>query len=911
MTGPARPLLGRDAELARLAAVVLGARNGASGALVVRGEPGIGKTSLLRAATEHAVGCRVVQVAGYEAEQAIAHAALDRLLRPFRDLADTIPAHHAAALRRATGSEDGPPPDRFLVGLAVLELLAAAGRAQPVVCTVDDAHLLDPESLTILAFVARRLYAEPVALILAARDDPAVDAATAGVPSVRLTGLDPESAGTLLRTSAAAGADPLLLTRVAAATGGNPLALIDLADELTVQELTDSGLGEEPVPVGRHLAAHYARLVGRTPPATRSWLLVAAADSTGTLDLVEAACRTLGVPPGASTAAEDAGLVDLGGSTRFRHPLVRAAAYTAATGRDRRAAHAALSTAARDAGLDELEAWHAAKAVLGTDPDVAGRLERVADLAGARGGVVSRARVLGRAAELTPPGPVRARRQVAAAEAAVAAGAAQLAATLLDEVDEGDLGPVERARVLVVRVTLGVFTGDPAVLVRASADLLEAARLCHGRDPEREQRALLQAFDYALSAEHRRTGVTLAELGARLRAGAAVREGPGAVVLAALGAHVLDPYPVAVPAMRRGLAAIRALDGPAALPFLIAEVALSTALGDVAARAEGLARSARAARDTGALQVLDTALWVASLAELTGGTPRRAGQLVDEVRELRRAIGYDAEHVANVAQLAWAGAPRDHVDAVSRAAAAAGFGGVESSATGALAVRDLAEGRYADAYAALRPEMDDPFLQVTPTRVPDLVEAAARSGHHEDAARGTELLAARADANGSAWVRGLVHRCRALAGPAAQAEQQFRESVRVLEEAGVPVEAARSRLLLGEWLRRARRRGEAAVELRRALDALTATGATVFAERARSELRATGAGADDAPASAALADLTSRERTVARMAARGDTNAEIGSALFVSVHTVDYHLRKVFSKLGVTSRRQLREHVGP
>jgi DNA-binding CsgD family transcriptional regulator len=904
-------LLGRDAELARLAGVVLGARNGSSGALVVRGEPGIGKTSLLRATAEQADGCRVVQIAGFESEQAIAHAALDRLLRPFRDLTSAIPGHHARALARATGAKDGPPPDRFLVGLAVLELLSAAGRDRPVVCTVDDAHLLDPETLTVLAFVARRLFAEPVALLLAARDDPAVDAATAGVPTLRLTGLDPESAGTLLQASVGPGADPLLLTRVAAATGGNPLALIDLADELTVRELTDAGLGEEPVPVGRHLVAHYARVIGRTPPATRSWLLVAAADSTGAIDLVEAACRALGIPAGAAVPGEDAGLVDLGGSTRFRHPLVRAAAYTTATGAERRAAHAALSVAARDAGLDELEAWHAAKAVLGTDARVAGRLERVADLAGARGGSVSRARVLGRAAELTPPGPARARRSSAAAEAAIAAGAAQLAAALLDEVDERDLGPVERARGLVVRVNLGVFTADPAVIVRAPADLLTAARLLHGRDPEREQRALLQAFDFALAVERRAVGCTLAELGERLRDGAGVHDGPAAVVLEALGAHVLDPYADAVPAMRRGLACIRALDGPAGLPFLTAGVALATALGDPAARAEVLTAAARAARDTGALQVLDTALWVASIAELTGGTPRRAAQLVEEVRELRRAIGYDAEHVANVAELAWAGAPRDHVATVSRAAAAAGFGGVESSATGALAIRDLAEGRYADAYAALVPEMRDPFLQVTPTRVPDLVEAAARSGHPDDAAAGTAELEARAEASGSPWVRGLALRCRALVVAGTGSEQLLRDSVRALDAAGAEVDAARSRLLLGEALRRARRRGEAAHELRLALRALNATGATVFAERARAELRASGADADRAPEDAALAHLTPRERTVARMAARGDTNVEIGAALFVSVHTVDYHLRKVFAKLGVTSRRQLREHLGP
>ncbi|WP_454048848.1 AAA family ATPase [Cellulomonas sp. Marseille-Q8402] len=909
MTSPARPLLGRAAELAQVAAVVLGARNGTSGALVVRGEPGIGKTTLLHASTEQAVGCRVVHVAGYEAEQAIAHAALDRLLRPFRDLLDRIPPHHATALRRVSGTEDGPAPDRFLVGLAVLELLAAAGHERPVVCAVDDAHLLDPESLTILAFVARRVYAEPVALLIAARDDDAVDAATAGIPALRLGGLDPESAAALLRASAPVEVDPLIVTRVSAATGGNPLALIDLGADLTVQELTDSGLGEEPVPVGRHLEAHYARLVGATAPATRAWLLVAAADSTGNITLIEAACRALGVATDAAAGAEESGLVVLAPTTRFRHPLVRAASYASATGQQRRAAHAALSGAARAAGLDELEAWHAAKAVLGTDASVAARLERVADLAGARGGVVSRARVLGRAAELTPAGPDRARRLVAAAEAAVAAGAAQLGAALLDQVDEGDLGPVERGRVLTVRVTLGVFTGDPSVLVRATADLLEAAALFHGVDPELEQHALLRAFDWALPAERLRTAVTLAELGERLRAGAAIGEGHASVVLAALAAHVLDPYAEAVPAMRRGLAAIQGLDGAAALPYLIAEVALASALWDVDARRSGLERSAALARDTGSLQLLDTALWMASLAELTGGTPRRAAQFVDEVRELRRAIGYDAEHVTNVAYLAWAGAPRAQVEVIAQGAAAQGFGGVQSSAVAALAVQDLAAGRYADAFDALVQEMADPFLQVTPTRVPDLVEAAVRSGHRDEAVLRTGELAARAEASGSAWARGVALRCRALVAPGPEAEQLFRASVAELDAAGVPVDAARSRLLLGEWLRRARHRTEAQVELRAALTGLVETGASVFADRARAELRATGLDADEPATPTSPGLLTPRERTVARMAARGDTNAEIGATLFISVNTVDYHLRKVFAKLGVTSRRQLRDHV--
>jgi DNA-binding CsgD family transcriptional regulator len=916
-------LLGRHDELALLRAVVDDARAGSGRAVVVRGEPGIGKTALLAEATRSLDGVRVVRADGYEAESSLAYAALHRLAAPWRAAVDGLPTTHRRALRTVLGLDAGPAPDLFAVGLGVLELLAALGRDGPLVVVVDDLHRLDDESAAVLAFVARRLGAEPVAVLLACRDDERYDPVAAGIDLLHLPGLDDESAARLLTSRVPETIDPLVVARVVRATGGNPLALVDLAHDLTARELHDSGLAEEPVPVGRHLEAHYLAQVRGAAPDVRTWLLVAAADTTGNLDLVRRACAGLGVDAGAAEAAEDLGLVELGTTARFRHPLVRAAAYGAAPGGERRRVHAALSVAAHGAGAAELAAWHASRATVGVDRDVADRLEAVADAAGARGGFVSRARVLGRAAELTPPGPDRDRRRVAAAEAAVAAGAAQIGASLVDGLSTtvtapgrrtppdgtAPADPVLRARVIAVRVALGVFTGDPSVVTRAAADMLDAARLLHDVDPEREQDALVRAFEHAVMADRALRGVTLPVLGERLEAGAGVRPGPTSDVLRSLGALVLRDPEGAVPALRQGAAALDTLDGPRALGLATAGVAITTALWDLRGRDAWLARVTRAARDAGSLQMLDTSLWIASLAELTGGTPRRAAHHLEQVRELRRAIGYDGEHVVNAAYLAWVDAPRERVLEAAAAARGAGFGGVEASALGALAVHDLAEGRYRDAHAILAPLVDDPFLQLTPLQAPDFVEAAVRSGRTPEARRHVEQLEAAAHATGSPWARGTALRCRALLSDGDDAPAWFAESAHALDEAGAAVDAARARLLHGELLRRRRRRAEAYDLLRSAETAFEAAGATAFGRRARAEITATGAGREDTRAPRP-SSLTPREETVARLAAEGGTNAEIGASLFISVNTVDYHLRKVFRKLGVSSRRQLRERLG-
>ena len=906
-------LVGRDAEERQLRGVVAAVLDGTGGALLVTGEPGIGKTALLGAALGAADEAQVLRVDGYEAEATIPFAAVGRLIAPLRAHVQRLPTRHRQALDTAAGQVDGPPPDRYLVGLGVLGLLAAAAEDAPVIGALDDLHWFDAESVSVLAFVARRLRVEAVALLFTARDDARIDVAMAGIPCLRLGGLETAPAVTLLEASLGDAVDPLAATRIATATGGNPLALIDLATELTGPELAAAGIADSPLPIGRRLEAHYARQAREAGPEVEQWLLVAAADSTGDLALVARAAEALDVSMGAGEEAEAAGLVDLGRVVTFRHPLVRAAAYNAAGGAPRRRAHAALAGAATDLGLTELGAWHAGRAVIGTDDGVADRLEAAADLAARRGGLVSRASVLARAAELTSDAGTRAERLIAAAEAALAAGGAELAKGLLAGVDDVDLHPASRGRLISVRVGAALFTADGPGILRASADMLAAADCFRGADPVLEQQALVKAFDYCLTSERLREGVTLAELGRRLDDGARRGTGPAAAILGGLAAHLLLPYAEAVPRMAAAVETLLALPPADLAHYGPAGVALTTALWDQDARRACLTRAADAARDIGSLPALDTVLWIMSLAELSGGSPVRAAQYVEQVRELRRAIGHDGEHVVNVAQLAWSGADRSQVTAFADAALAMGFAGVHASAAGALAVRDLADGRYEDARVRLQPLVDDPFLQATPPQYPDYVEAAARSGHRAEAEGVAEILGSLAAASGSAWAGGVAERSRALLADDDAAPVHYAAAVDKLTGRGVDVDLARAHLLYGEWLRRARRRREAREHLHAAMALFESTGATIFTPRTAAELEVSdhrrARPSPTRPVRPPLA-LTPQEATVARLAAGGSTNAEIGATMFISVNTVDYHLRKVFQKLGVSSRRQLRNRVG-
>ena len=900
-------LLGRQDELRQIRLVLGNARNGRGGSLAIAGDPGIGKTSLLSAATAELSGMQVVSVDGYESESTMPFAAIQRLVIPLRAHLAELPDRFEQVLRIAGGTAAGPPPDRFLVGLSVLGLLGAVGQSTPVVAVVDDAHFLDPESLDALAFVGRRLEAESAALLFAGRDVPEYTSKMAGVESLRLDGLSPDAAIRLLIRSLSEEIDPAVAMQIVTATGGNPLALVDLADDLTVTQLTESSFGDEPIPVGRHLESFYLRQVRLLGDDARLWLLVAAADSTGNLDLIASAARELAIAADAGDGAEAVGLVELGRTLRFRHPLVRSAAYNAAPGKDRRKVHRALAAIAQNTGLTELEAWHAAKATLGTDEGVAQRLEDVADLAAERGGFASRARVLVQAASLTPPGARKYGRLVAAAEAALGSGTAQVAKNLIDEIDEDVLDPVFRGRLLALGADYSMFTAATTV-VRASADLLAAAALFSGEDDRLEQLALIKAWECALPSERLTTGLTWSELGERLRAGADVREGPAATILRGLSALILLPYAEAAPVMREALDAYDAMTPEEIVTYGHSSVALATALWDSEARHRCLARVAVAARDAGSLQQLDNALWVLSMTEAMGGTPRRAIRYIEQVRELRRAIGYDAEHVINVAVLAWSSATRDQVLGLTEMILAMGFGGVHASAMSALATVDLAEGRCDDAYAKLKPLVDEPFFHFTPLMWPDFVEAAVRSNHLADAHGFADRLDERAQASGSGWAAGVAARSRALVVEDAKAEPYFRAAIPLLDGTRAVLELGRAHLAYGEWLRRQKRRKDARVELLAAADVFAGTGAEPFIQRTNRELEAAG----EAPRTGSggrMPTLTPQERTVAELAAGGMTNVEIGASMFLSANTVDYHLRKVFQKLSISSRRQLADRL--
>lgn len=898
--------LGREAEQRRVVTLLAEARNGHGGALVLRGDPGIGKTTLLEATVGTPPGGLRLRLGGYEAESQIPFAAIQRLLIPLRGYLSALSDQHRRALLVAVGDEVGPPPDRYLVGLGVLGLLAAASADGPVVCAVDDAHLLDPESLDALAFVARRLEAEAVAVVLAARDTEQIDVQLAGVPSLRLEGLPLESAVTLLLRSLREELDPAIAMQVAAATGGNPLALVDLAAELSVRRLTESSFGEEPFPVGRTLETFYLRQVRLLAEPLQTWLLLAAAESTGDLALLGAAAEALGLDEALWEDGVAAGLVEVDGSVRFRHPLVRAAAYTAASGRDRRRVHQVLSSTADALGHAERAAWHAAQATLGTDEAVARRLEAVADLAGQRGGFASRANVLARAAALSE-GPERHRRLVAAAEAALAAGKGTLAKALLDDVDEDALDVVGRARLVSLGAQLALFTADPAV-VRGTAEMLRAAALMTGLDPHLEQDTLVRAWEVLLPVQEAAEGVTPHELAERMRAGAAIAPGPASAILDGLAALVLEPYAEAVPHLRRAFAAVEALDDEACRRYGSTGVAMTTALWDNEGRARCLTRAAEAARTAGSLQMLDMALWVSSIAETIGGAPRRANQYIEQVRELRRAIGFDAEHVVNTAVLAWNGVPREQVMALADAASAVGFEGVRSTTLMVVGTVDLAHAHYDLAHQVLEPLMRAPFLHVGPMGFPAYVEACARTGHVDEAHAFLAELERRAELTGTDWARGVARRSRALLSTPGEAEPHYEAAIALLTGNLAEVELGWSHLVYGEWLRRQRRRAEARRQLDLAADVLTRAGADVFLTRVNQELSAMG---DPERTGTDTRGLTPQEATIAALAAAGATNAEIGAGLFISTNTVDYHLRKVYQKLGVTSRRQLSDHLQP
>jgi DNA-binding CsgD family transcriptional regulator len=904
-TGVARGLLDRHAEREAFDGLLESVRGGRSRVLVVRGEPGVGKTALLDYATESASGFRVVRAVGVESEMELPFAALEQLCAPMLGYLEHLPRPQQDALRVAFGLTSGPVPDCFLIDLAVLTLLSEAAEDEPLMCVVDDAQWLDSASLRCLAFVARRLLAEPIAMAFAVRE-PSAEDALSGLPELALTGLAERDARLLLASVNPGPVDEQVRDRILAETRGNPLALLELPRGLRPDELA-GGFGlPDARPLASRIEQTFLERVRSLPRETQRLLLVAAAEPVGDVILLWRAAELLGIGVGAAAPAETAGLIEFGPRVRFRHPLVRSAAYRAPALQERQRVHRALA-AAVDPALDpDRRAWHRAQAAPAPDETVAGELERSAKRAQSRGGIAAAAAFLERAAELTPDPARRGTRALAAAQVKFEAGALDSASELLATAALSPLDEPHRARLerLRARIAFARTRGRDAVPL-----LLSAAAGLEPIDSALARETYLEAMLAAVRAGRLEDG------GGVVRVAEAARAAPSApparaidLLLDALIVRWTEDYAAAAPMLEQAIAAFRPERlGIDCVRWVGLVCLLTMDLFEFETGAELSGKLAQIARDTGALAALPFALHYLGTHQIFAGEFATAAQLLEEANAMITATGMPPIGGALMLLAAWRGDRAQTFELrekIIKDATERSEGLPIDIADVATAVLHNGLGRYHDALVAARraSELDQPGVRVW--ALPELVEAATRSREPSLAARALEQLAMYTGLARTEWAAGIEARSRALLAQGQVAEDLYREAIQRLDRGQMHLHGARAHLLYGEWLRREDRRVDARQQLRLADDTFESIGANAFAERARIELKATGEHARKRTPDT-RDELTPQEAQISRLAAEGQTNQEIAAQLFISASTVDYHLRKVFRKLGVKSRTQL------
>src|SRR5215831_6767683 len=904
---PAPALVGRQPERETLDSLVQDLRSGRGRALVVRGEAGVGKSALLEYAAGAAADMRLVRAAGVESEMELAFAGVHQLCAPLLDRLERLPAPQRDAVGVAFGLRGGGAPDRFLVGLAVLTLLSEAAEDRPLLGLVDDAQWLDRASAQVLGFAARRLLADPVGLLFAARDP---GEQLGGLPDLEVRGLRDADARGLLRSVVRVRLDEQVRDRIVAETAGNPLALLELPRGLSPVQLAGGfGLmGAQTVP-GR-VEESFRNRLGALPADTRLLLLVAAAEPAGDAVLVWRAAGRLEIAASAAAAEAD-GLVEIGTRVRFRHPLVRSAVYRSAGLPERRAAHLALAEVT-DRQLDpDRRAWHLAAAAAGPDEQVAAELERSAGRAQARGGLAAAAAFLERSVLLTADPARHAERLLAAAQASMQAGAFAKALELLTTAAAGPLDEFQHARTDLLR-------GQIAFASRRGSDapplLLKAAKSLELLDAQLARETYLEGLFAALFAGRLALGGGAREVAEAARAAASPQQPARApdLLLDGLALVVTEGYPAGAPVLKRAVSAFRSADvsreeGRHWLWLSLADLSAGL-LWDYESWDLLSARRVKLARDASALTALPFAATVRAGVHLWAGEFVAAATLVAEVESVTEATGSAIAPTGAVALAAFTGREADAADLI-----AAGTKDAERRGEGrrltffhwATAVLGNSLGRYADALAAAQQASEDsPADLFANWALAEVIEAATRSGAPERAAGPLERLSATARASGTDWAIGVEARSRALVTQGDNAETLYREAIGRLGRTRVRTELARAHLLYGEWLRRARRRIDAREQLRLAHQMFDSMGMAAFAERAGRELRATGERARPrGPGAAAV--LTPQEEQIARLVAEHLTNREIAAQLFLSASTVEYHLRKIFRKLDVGSRAQL------
>ena len=905
-------LIDRHAECDVLGRLVAAVRAGESRALVVHGEPGVGKTALLEYLAGQASGCRVVHAGGVQSEMELAFAVLHQLCAPMLDRLERLPPPQRDALRTAFGLSAGPAPDRFLIGLAALGLLSDMAGERPLVCIVDDEQWLDSASAQVLAFVARRLGAESVGLVFGARV-PTGD--LAGLPELVVGGLRQDDARTLLDSALTGPLDTLVRDQIVAEAHGNPLALLELPRGWTAAELA-GGFGlPGAVPLAGRIEESFRRQLGALPAQPRRLLQLAAAEPTGDPVLVWRAAGRLGICAEAAGPPVEAGLAEFGVRVRFRHPLVRSAAYQSAPTDDLREIHAALAEVTDPASDPDRLTWHRAAATAAPDEGVATELERSAGRAQARGGLSAAAAFLERAMLLTPDPGRRAIRAIAAAEAKHQAGAPDVAAELLVLAEAGPLEELACARISLLRGQMAFSAGDSSDTPRL---LVDAARRFEALDARLARETYLEALSAALLG-HRTSQIGTLEIARAARGATAAPPSDSRapdLLLEGMATLITDGYETGVPALQRALSVFRDGDLPIGeqLRWLFVATRCAIDIWDDESWRDLAIRQVELARAVGALSLLPFAITQRFGMHLHAGEFATVAQLVDEFSVLKEATATGLPDFGTMMLAAWQGRSREAFRLIDEfitdmSERGQGYGVSLPYYTASVLYNGL--GRYADAMASaeLASEQRDD-LAFANLALAELIEAAVRGGQPERAAAAMRRLTELTLPSGTAWGRGVAARSRALLSEGDEAERLYREAIAHLSSAPARTELARAHLLYGEWLRRQRRRREAREHLHTARDMLEAMGMDAFAERAGRELRAAGETVRKRTAAARDEELTAQEAQIARLAREGLSNPEIGSRLFISARTVQYHLGNIFAKLGIASRSQL-SHVLP
>jgi DNA-binding CsgD family transcriptional regulator/tetratricopeptide (TPR) repeat protein len=900
-------LRGRSDQTAVLDRLLESVRGGESRVLVVHGEAGVGKSALLEYVTERASGCRVARAAGVQSEMELAFAGLHQLIAPMLDHVERLPAPQRDALLTAFGMARGAAPNRFLVGLAVLGLLADVAAEQPLLCLIDDAQWLDQTSAQALAFVARRLDTESVAVIFGTREPAGGD--LTGLPELTLEGLSDADARVLLASVIPGRLDERVRDRIIAESDGNPLALLELPRGVTMAELAGGfGVAGQLALAGR-IEQSFLRRIARLPEVTQRLMLLAAAEPVGDPALLWRAARCLGISADAPAPAEAEGLLTVGARVIFRHPLVRSAVYQTAPASDRRIAHRALAGATDPRTDPDRRAWHRAQAASGPDEDVAVELERSAGRAQARGGLAAAAAFLARAAELTPEPARRAERALAAAQATHQAGTPDAALELLSIAEVGPLGNLQRAQVELLRTQIAFAvsrSNDAPPLLLKAAEQLEPLDVCMARE------TYLETLWAAMFVGRLAGGTGLLEAAEAASAAPPSPQPPRApdLLLDGLAMLLTQGYPAGIPILNRALNAFQSesITMEEEIRWLHLACRIAVDLWDDTAWEVLSIRHVQLARAAGTLSELPIALNTRIGVHLNAGELAAAASLVDEVETVIQATGSQVAPYGAVGLAAWEGREADAAElfeTTTKEVVRRGEGVGLTAIAWASAQLYNSLGRYEEALAAAEQASEYPQeLLFSTWGLVELIEAAARSREPQRAADALQRLSEATRACGTDWALGIETRSRALLSDGNAAERLYREAIDRLGRTRVRGALGRAHLLYGEWLRRENRRTEAREQLRTAHQMFVTMGAEAFAERTRRELLATGETARKRTAETG-SQLTAQETQIARLAGDGLSNPEIGARLFISPRTVEYHLHKVFTKLGINSRIQL------